>query len=416
MRPAACEDRGADLFLLARDGGEPGAELLRHVASCASCRGDLGELRQLVRRLPEATGSLLPRPSTREALIRAVAAAGAPPLPARLLPGPVATFWIPVGALAASVAILVFAVSHSVRRVASPAAGVQVRTVFGGPALEGLGGVSAEAGKLLSASATASVHLGDPLSVEVVLGKDSRLGLPPSLMQGGAIRSLDLLAGAAYFEPGPAPGAGPLRVRAGGAEVEDRGARFAVERRAGGAVAVIVETGVVVVRSAGAERAISGPCRVDLAEGAGPPEPSPAEAQDATAWFAFPELALEVAPPSAGAPPEILLTLRPSVPRPIRVAPFHRFDPLFTLRAIHPGRGLVEIPLRPGMLVRPAPEADADGAFLLRPDRPYRVAVDPGALGLEPGTWRLEALYASGRVGGLWRGTRASNPVDLVVR
>ena len=36
--------------------------------------------------------------------------------------------------------------------------------------------------------------------------------------------------------------------------------------------------------------------------------------------------------------------------------------------------------------------------------------------GLAPGRYRIAAVYSASRPGGLWRGSRASNEVDLEVR
>lgn len=111
----------------------------------------------------------------------------------------------------------------------------------------------------------------------------------------------------------------------------------------------------------------------------------------------------------------MVLTLRPSVPREIRIAPWDRFDTLFTLRVTHPEKGLSDVPLRGRAVSRPAPVPAGDGTFALGADRPYRLHVDPAALGLAPGRYRVEAVYAAHRSGGTWRGTRASNTVELVV-
>jgi hypothetical protein len=253
--------------------------------------------------------------------------------------------------------------------------------------------------------------------VEAVVGEGARLRVPAG---GGGGRSLELLAGVAWFDPGgPAAAAGvsppPFLLRAGGVEVEDRGATFAVERRASGAVSVTVEAGRVAVRSGGREVAASGPSRVDASPGGEPGEAHPAEPSDATAWFAFPEVRAAIAE-GTGEGRDLVVTLLPSVPRAIRIAPWDRADPLFTVRAEPPDGSAVLLPVRPRMLRRKPPDPDPDGGFLLKPGRPYRMVLDPAALGLRPGTYRVQVLYSASRPGGgLWRGTRPSNTLELVV-
>ena len=254
--------------------------------------------------------------------------------------------------------------------------------------------------------------IGPPVAATVVLGGGTRL----RLVGNGGGRAVELLEGLAWFEPAPPDGkaADPalratLRVRAGSLEVEGRGAHFTLERRANGSAVVCIEAGVAVLRSGGAEAVVSGPARVDVPDGGKPGEAVPAEPSDAAGWFARPEVLLE------RQPGELIVTLRPEVPFPLRIAPFDRFDPLFTFLAERPGRPPLTLVLKPEMQLRPPPPGDADGAFLLSASRSSRISVDPGALGLEPGRYALSAVYTAHRVGGLWRGTRSSKPVELDV-
>jgi len=396
---SACEDRGADLLVAARGGEAPGG-LRDHLASCAACREELESLRPFARALPLADPGIRPRPATRVALLRALDRVAVPPRRGRVLP-----LWVPAAAVAAAGAAGVWIAL----RPAGGAPHVEALALFGGAGVTGIGPSGVEQGDVVAADRAAGLLLGAPVDASVVLGAGARLRVPRDGAHG---RALDLLAGSVYVEPSAPsdPAAGPLRVAAGAVAVEDRGGRFSVEIGEGGAVTVAVETGVVLVRAAGVERAVSGPCRVAVPPAGPPGAPVPAEASDATAWFSRPEVSLEVRGP------DLVLELRPSVPREIRIAPFHRLDPLFSLLLEHPERGQVSIPILPRMLrPPPPPEGGADGAFLLGPRKPYTIVVDPGALGLAPGRYRLRAMYTSGRPGGLWRGTRTSNEVDLEV-
>jgi hypothetical protein len=420
----ACEDRGADLYRAAA-GGAPDRDLADHLSACAGCRVDLERLRPLARDLPAASAGLAPRPATRVVLHRAAAgeaaaAPPAPPPPLRAHPARdrIRSLLLPVAALAAGVAAAVLALD---REPAPPSVegnadgAVTVTPVWGGAAVDGLLPAGLPRGALLHARKTASLRLGAPLGAEVVLGEGTRIRIPG----GEAGRALDLEEGIAWFDPAGAPGArvpeARLRVRAGEATFEERGARFTVERRANGALALLVEEGVVLVRSGGAERLVPGPARLEVSPGAVPGEPLPAEAGDAVDWFAHPDLALEERPGTVPGEKDLVLVLRPAVPRRIRIAPWDRFDPLFSIRAFTPERGEVSLDVRPRMLRRPPPDADADGAFLLGPDRPYMIHVDPSSLGLPPGKVRLRAVYAASRLSGLWRGTRASNTIEIEV-
>lgn len=397
---SACEDRGADLLLAARGGEAPG-DLRAHLAACPACREELESLRPFARALTLAHGGIRPRPATREALLRAVrgepgdaltVAAALPPRRGRILP-----LWVPAAAvIAAGTAGIWIALRPpgTAPRDGAPAgaAPVEILDLFGA-----------------EASRPAGLRLGAPVHADVVLGAGARIRVPA----GGAVRrEIEVLAGAAFVDPTspPDPAAGPLLARAGAVAVEDRGGRFSVEFGPGGTVLVTVETGVVVVRAGGVERAVSGPCRVAVPPSGPPGEPARAEPTDATAWFAYPDLALAL----RGR--DLVLEMRPSVPREIRIAPFHRFDPLFSLLVEHPERGQASIPIGSRMLrPPPPPEGGPDGAFLLGPRKPYTIVVDAGALGLARGRYRLRAVYSAGRPGGLWRGTRTSNEVDLEV-
>jgi hypothetical protein len=343
---------------------------------------------------------------------------------------------LPAAAAVAGIAITVFVISRGPRgpRVEAPGGAVSVTALWNGAELDGLlpGGLGA--GAEIVARKVASVRLGAPLGVEVVLAEGTRLRIPAE----GAGRVVDLLAGLAWFDPaptGPGPagagpaGAGPaiaepgaagprtsLRVRAGGLEVEERGAHFTVERRKSGASSVYLETGgVAILRSGGVEVTASGPCRIDVPPGAAPEAPVPVESGDATGWFACPDLTLEE---RAGAGPggrELVVVLRPAAPVRIRIAAWNRFDPLFSFQADAAGKPPVSIPLRPAMIRIPPPGGDGEGAFLLSAEKPYKIVVESESLGLPPGKYRLTAVYSSNRPGGLWKGTRASNPVDLEV-
>ncbi len=410
-----CEDRGADLFLLARDGAAAVADLEDHVAACEGCRGEVDRLRGLAGALPDATGRLRPRPSTKtdlmkeiEAVLAAEAAVETAAPPRR---GPLLPRWIPMAALAACLLVTVLVLTRDGAAPPSVTVGggsVEVRPLFGGTALEGLTPAGLGAGSELSARDTASVRLGAPFDAEVVLGKGAVLRLP---REDGADRSLLLSAGAGWFAPS---GAGPLSVRAGGARVSGK-ASFAVELRAAGLVTVIVESGGCTVAAAGADIAARGPCRVEVEPGKAPGPPVPAEASDASAWFSYPVLTLSKEETGPGERPGLVLTLRPSVPRPLPIAPWDRFDPLFSLRFTHRERGLSEVTVGPRLLRRRAPLPGGDGSFLLGPDREYRLHLGLGPVELAPGTYSVEAVYAANRSGGPWRGTRASNAVELVI-
>ena len=413
---SACEDRGADLLVVAR-GTAPSPEIESHLAACAGCRAGLQSLRAFAGLLRSAREGPVPRASTRAALL--AAAAAAPPardeLPLAPPPrrgGRILPFAIPAAVAAAAAGIFVALRPPP----GAPGAGgaIEAAAMFGGHGLRGIGPTGLPAGTVLEASGPAGVRLGAPVHAEVVLGRGASLRVPAD---AGAPRVLELLAGSIFASSGPdaPPGAGPLRVLAGALTVEDRGARFSVERTAAGGAVVFLETGVAVLRVAGTERAVSGPCRVEVPASGPPGEPLPAESTDATSWFAHPELTLGPSPrPDGGT--DLVLVLTPSVPREIRIAPFHPRDPLFALLAEHPERGQTAITLNPRMLRAPPPAAGPDGAFLLSSARPYRIEVDASALGLAPGRYRVAAVYSASRPGGLWRGSRASNEVDLEVR
>jgi len=414
---SACEDRGADLLVAAR-GGAPPADLARHLESCGGCREGLESLRAFARDLRLARGDLRPRAATRAAVVAATAAAPAPrgagPLAPPARRGRPIPFALPAAVAAAAAAAVWVALRPG---PSGPGAGgaVEAAALFGGPGLSGIGPAGLAPGAVLESSRVAGVRLGAPVHAEVVLGPGTRIRIPA---EGDAGRRLVLLAGAIFVEPGPGapPPAGPVSVAAGDLEVEDRGARFSVERTGGGAAILRVATGVVVARSAGAERTVSGPCRVDVPEGGPPGEPLPAEASDATAWFAYPEISLSLADPRGGGGAVLAVALTPSFPGEIPIAPFHERDPLFVLVATHPERGRTEVAVAPRMLLAPPPAAGPDGAFLLAPARPYRIEVDAASLGLPPGRYRVAALYSASRPGGPWRGSRASNEVELEVR
>ncbi len=428
MSASACEERGADLFLVAR-GEAPSPDLDSHLAGCGGCRADLERLRGLARDLREADRGLAPRPATRAAVLRETAAPGPaafPPTPPALPPGlprrgRLLRLVLPAAAAVAGIAATVFVIARGDRAPQVDAAGgsIAVTPLWNGAELEGLLPGGLRAGSEIVARRVASVRLGEPIGAEVVLAEGTRLRLPAE----GAGRTVEILAGLAWFDPAPAgpvpAGAEPrpsLRVRAEGLEVEERGAHFTVERRKSGASSVYLETGgVAVVRSGGSAITASGPCRIDVAPGAAPGDPVPVETGDATGWFACPDLSLEErAGPGPGGR-ELVVVLRPAVPVRIRIAAWNRFDPLFSFRAAVPGNPPVSIPLGPGMFRVPPPPGDGEGAFLLSTEKPYKIVVESGSLGLAPGKYRLTAVYSSNRPGGLWKGTRASNEVDFEV-
>jgi len=416
VNATACDDRGADLFLVAR-GAPPDGDLAAHLAACAGCRADLERLRVLAAALPAASEGLAPLPATRAAVLAdaALPSRGEPlPLPRRR-GGSWLRLLVPAAAAAAGIGLTAFVLSRgpSLPRVEGPAGAIEVSARWGGAALDGLDPGGLRSGAVLAARETASVRVGAPVATTAVLGAGTRLRLSGA----GEGRVLDLLEGVAWFEPDPPDGRSAdlalrstLRVRAGSLEVEGRGAHFTLERRASGDAVVCVEAGVAVLRSGGAEAVVSGPCRVDVPAGARPGEAVPAEPSDAAGWFARPEVLLE------SRPGELIVTLRPEVPFPLRIAPFDRFGPLFTFLAERPGRPPLTVTLKPEMLLRPPPAGDADSAFLLSATRSYKISVDPGTLGLEPDRYALSAVYTAHRVGGLWRGTRSSKPVDVEVK
>jgi hypothetical protein len=424
MNATACEDRGADLFPVAR-GAEPSPDLAAHLASCGGCRADLERLRALAADLPAASAGIVPRPATRAAVLGATGASlplpkAPPPPPPPRPPGPgrILRFWVPLAAAAAGLAAVAVVLSRPAGRTMVDARGgaVEVTPEWGGAVLEGVVPGGMRPGAEIAARGTASVRLGPPLDAEVVLGAGTRL----RLAAGEAGRTVELLEGVAFFDPGP-PGSGPaggaslLRVRAGALEVEERGGHFTLERRAGGTTTLLVEAGVVVAEGGGRRVTASGPCRVDAAAGGAPGEPVPVEAGDATGWFAAPEVLLALEPGREPGARDLVVTLRPAVPRTLRVAAWSRLDPLFSIRASAEGSPDREIPIAPSMARRPPPEGDARGAFLLGPRSPYKIHLDPAALGLAPGAYRLAAVYAAHRPGGLWRGVRASNAVEIVI-
>jgi hypothetical protein len=417
---SACEDRGADLFLMARGSPVAAADLDRHVAGCAACREDLERLRALARDLPAASAGLAPRPATRVTVLgEAGRGIGSHPpgVPQRFRKGRLLRFWIPAGLVAASVAVTMAVLLRD--RLAPPVRGVPVSSLWFASPSQTVLNAGFLPGAEIGVECVAGLRFGAPVDAEAVLGAGARLRIPEGRRPD---RTLELVSGAAWFDPSPEgsearpPAASRLVILAGdGVEVEERGARFAVERRAGGAVEVMVEAGVVVVRSGGGETTAGGPCRIAAAPGGKPSAPTPAPAEDATAWFAYPDLSLEVLPGAAPGEQDLVLTVLPAVPRRVRIAPFDPYDPLFSLRCSREDKGLLQVPLRPPMLRRAPPEPDSDGGFLLGPLRPYRIVINPAALGLPRGRVRIEALYSATRPGGLWRGTRASNPVEVDV-
>ena len=275
-------------------------------------------------------------------------------------------------------------------------------------------------GEELHADAVSSLRLGAPLRVDLVLGPGARI-------RRASLRTLEVLEGAVYLDSATSrektPGSGneDVVVRAGGpggptVATGGQGARFSLELRSSGGGTVSVESGEVRLSTGEGTLSATGPVRSELPASGPLPAPVPADPVDATAWFAYPEVALEVLPADPGPGRDLVVTLQPSVPRTIPIAPYSPFDPLFTLLAVHPERGQAPVRISPTLLRRPPPTEDPGGVFRLAPDRPYHLRIDADALGLPPGKWSVRVLYTANRTGGLWRGTRASNTVELETR
>ncbi|HEU4395239.1 MAG TPA: FecR family protein, partial [Planctomycetota bacterium] len=353
---SACEDRGADLLVAARGATPP--DLGSHLAACAGCRAELESLRGFAGLLRSAREGPVPRASTREAVLAATAAAPpsrdeTPLAPPPRRGGRILPFAIPAAVAAAAAGV--FVALRPPPGGTGAGGAIEAAAMFGGTGLHGIGPAGLPAGTVLEASDPAGVRLGAPVHAEVVLGRGASLRVPAD---PGAPRGIDLLAGSIFASSGPdaPPEAGPLRVLAGALVIEDRGARFSVERTPDGGAVVILETGVAVLRVGATERAVSGPCRVEIPASGPPGDPVPAESTDATSWFAFPRLSLEESSRTDGGT-DLVVTMTPSVPREIRIAPFHPRDPLFALLAEHPERGQTSVTLNPRMLRAPPPAA-----------------------------------------------------------
>jgi anti-sigma factor RsiW len=395
----ACEERGADLFAAARDGDLP-PDLARHLDACDACRAEYAALRRLATDLRLADPGLAPRPATREALLREIASPAAAPAPRRLPRANVIPMWIPIAAALAGAAALILVMSRPdtvVKDGALPVT-VSVTPLWGDAALDGLVAGGVAEGSVLSASEVSSIRLGSPFHAEVVLGKGAQLKVLP------AGPALEVEKGIVYVDSLGLTV--PLQVHG----FDANGARFSMERLEDGNVSFVVEFGSLRGRANSGEFVMEGPCRYVTGT---PGKSLPAEPSDATAWFSYPLLTLERRPSLTLGEKDLVLELRPSVARTIRIAPWDRFDPLFSLRVHRPDGSLVEIPVKAEMLRRPAPDADSEGAFLLGPEIPYTIYVDPAALGLPGGKVRLEAVYSAGRPGGLWRGVRTSNALEF---
>ena len=413
MNLTACEDRGADLFLVAR-GGAPAPDLAAHLAACGGCRADLERLRGLARDLPAASAGLAPRPATRSAVMAEAAlpprAEAPPPLPRRRTGG-ILRFVLPIAAAAAGIGITAFVLGRPPSGTPAPDAtgAITVTTDFGRSALEGLGADGLRSGSVLTARRLAAVRLGPPFQTRVVLGEGTRL----RLSSAGGTATAEILEGIAWFEPSP-PGTGPgsgrvLKIVAGGLEVSPIRGSLTVELRASGAAGAIIETGSALVKVVLFQKQMDGPSRVYAMPG-GNPVFAAADPSDATAWFSRPEADLAV---KDG---RLEITLKADLPASLRIAPWSPVDPGFSIRAERAGADPVTIPLAPAMLAVPAPAADADGSFLLSASRSYRITVDGGALGLQPGRYALAVVYAPRGGPGLWRGTCSSKPVEWEVK
>jgi len=402
----ACDEFGAELFAAARIDTplEPG--LASHLRACEPCSSTLGELRSLVRDITEATPELEPRPETRVAVMHDVRTDRRSLAPPR--PGRVYRLGLPIAIAAASLAAGILVVAN-LDGPATPE-GVTVSPIFNMESISGLETGSAwHPGSVLSASKIASMELGAPVNARIVMGSGTRLRTPGTVAEGA---TLELLGGPCFIDRSKRSAAAPLVVSAGAASAETSDGRFTIERRNNGVVTVFVSEGSVTVKGGNHVATLTGPARVDVDPESGTLVPAPAEAGDATGWFAYPEVSIALATGDDGNE-ELVVTLRPSVPEELRIAPWDRFDPLFTLRVFREKTGLSEIEVSARHFARPPPQDRGDGTFLLKQDRPYTMHLKVDALDLDPGTWRAEMIYSASRPGGPWRGSRASNSLSL---
>ncbi|MHC4820604.1 MAG: hypothetical protein ACYTDX_02650, partial [Planctomycetota bacterium] len=304
----ACEEFGPDLFALARSGQSPDEELGGHLGGCDACTTSLEELRGMVNDLDEATPDLTPRPETRRTVMGEVRSDGSSLAPPRRR-GRIHRLGLPIAIAAASLAagILVVAGLNS-----QPVPeGIVIQPRFNVESIDGIvPGSTWSPGSVLKANKIASMDLGAPVHARVVLDNGTQLKVPGN---GEAVAAIELLSGPCFIDRTAKEATLPLVVRAGAASAETRNGRLTVERRENGAVSVYVASGSVTVRSGERSTTLTGPARVEVNPEGGELTPSPAEAGDATGWFAYPDVttALET---GADGSEDLIVTLRPSIP------------------------------------------------------------------------------------------------------
>ncbi len=391
----ACEDRGADLFALARHGGAPEGDLGAHLASCAGCAAELAALKRLAAALPAATPRLSPRPESRDALRFALAGtrALAPPRRGRLL-----RIALPAGLAAAAAAAGLF--------VALRPPLVQVVPLWGAEGIAAASEGGVRAGTALEAGAhPAAFRLGSPFNAEVVLDAGARV--VPIVPRSGPLR-LEVRKGKAWFHvswPRTRPSIPELVV--GGITIAaNHGTDYALE---------LLPDGRATAWWAGPRS-----MRVDVPAGRTLLEAeatTASEPTDATDWFAYPVVGLREEPAAHGEGRDLVVTLTPSCPFPVRLAPWVEADPTVTLRIRRDGKGpLREVRVRRENIRLFPPGGEPDGAFLLSASTPYILRVALETLDLARGSHRVEAVYAAHRPGGLWRGERVSAPLTVDAR
>jgi hypothetical protein len=409
-----CEDRGEDLVAAAQPGADPSPELLAHFDACPVCSEEWRSLTGILLALDREDAAIAPSPQVRARLMRDIGAEQTPvPLPP-VRPRSLGSRLAPVVLLSGSLAAGLFLAVRSGSlpgedRGDGAGDGVTVTALHGS-----LIASTPSPGRVLRTEGSIAVlRLGAPVAAEVVLDRNTSVRIEG---EGTAARLLHLERGRAWFAPDA--GEVPLEVRVGSAFVLSRGATFSLELATddvGGHVAdAIVAAGTVEVRGDGVRGSLTGPVRASIDRSA-IGEPVPVEAPDASSWFLHPVATLREDKEHDGRTVWVM-TLRPSLPRVIPMAPWNPFEPMFTLRATNAVGALRTLDIERTDLARPAPEGGTRGAFLLGPERPYILRVDPEGLNLPPGTYGVEAVYTSTRPGGLWRGVVASPPVDLTVK
>ncbi len=418
MSGTACEERGADLVPLAR-GEAPGDDLASHLRACPACAAELEAIRRLLAALPLAHAGVAPPPGGRAALLAALdsgdrhATSGMAPAPR----GRLHRWALPAVLVAASAAaglLVAFRAPPPAETAPPGIATAGGSIVFRSglvAAAKGPPGTLEEGAVVEARGRTAfQFRFSEDATVEVVAADGVRLRVsraPPAL---GPLLIVESAPGPAWFRvTSPAT---TLEVRAPGLTVRGTGA-FTVqpsEVRTG----VLVESGPATVEAGGRSVTLAGPAKVDVPRNGPPGEATPGEVPDARAWFHFPAIALtEEAGPEG---PEWVIRLEPSIPEPLSLAPWEHFDPLFSLTAIGADGAPRALELRRETLARPAPEGAPAGGFLLDRNHPYILRVNPAALGLPAGRYRVVAAYTSPRPGGTWRGSVQAPSVELEAR